>query len=91
MVRHHSSTQTAASSRPARCRAAFEAVAALDLGIVLVDAVSSLSTGQLKWQNGRTGRVSRQPGRRTCHRTRTTCPVTGISARFGASDLGGPS
>ena len=37
------------------------ATTALDLSIVLVDDVSSVSTGQLKWQNDRTGRVSRQP------------------------------
>jgi len=33
----------------------------LDLSIVLVDAMPSVSTGQLKWQNDRTGRVSWQP------------------------------
>ena len=36
------------------------ATAALDLSIVLVNTVSSVSTGQLKWQNDRTGRVSWQ-------------------------------
>jgi len=41
------------STQPGDCLA--------DLSIVLVDAVSSVSTGQLNWQNDRTGRVSWQP------------------------------
>src|SRR5690242_18049064 len=48
--------------------------AGLDLSIVLVDAVSAVSSGQLKWQNDRTGRVSWQPAdlRLTGH----CCPVS---------------
>ena len=58
------------------CQSTQPSDAALDLSIVLVDAASSFGTGQLKWQNDRTGRVSWQRAdlRVTGHRSTTLGP-----------------
>jgi hypothetical protein len=57
-ARHRSRPATAFAASSASRRS--PATAALDLSVVLVDAVSSVSTGQLEWQDDRTGRVSWQ-------------------------------
>ena len=54
-ARHRSRPATTFAVSFASCRS--PATTALNLAIVLVDIVRPFSTGQLKWQNGQTGRL----------------------------------